>query len=304
MIPTREARDLILAQAARCSRLIEVIQILEQDQPDQHTAVWRLMLDSLRSAYARHHLAVFQTLCLCYSPRHIVNCRRSLVDKNLELRANAAELLDNLVPRKLWRELLPVLYREEFGDEKSKPAGGPKASRKALERLAASEDKWLAEVAAHLRDERDGSAKPNGGDEMGALTVVEKVVALQGVEVFKDTPPEQLAVVASIAEEVQLPVGTELSRQDDPPGDMWVLLEGSVSITRDGIKLGELGTGEALGTWALFEDDPQQVSATVSAEARVLKIDRWGFDEAIDEHPEISRSLIRQLIRRMRKLAG
>lgn len=139
---------------------------------------------------------------------------------------------------------------------------------------------------------------------MGALTVVEKVVALQGVEVFKDTPPEQLAVVASIAEEVQLPVGTELSRQDDPPGDMWVLLDGSVSITRDGKKLGELGSGEALGTWALFEDEPQQVTATVSAEARALKIDRWGFDEAIDEHPEISRSLIRQLIRRMRKLAG
>ncbi len=304
MIPAPEARDLILAQAVRCSGLIELIQILEQDQPEQQTAAWHLMLDSLRSAYARHHLAVFQTLCLCYSPRHIVNCRRSLVDKNLELRANAAELLDNLVPRKLWRELLPVLYREEFGDEKSKPAGGPAASAKALERLVSGEDKWLAEVAAHLREERDGSAKPTGGSEMGALTVVEKVVALQGVEVFKDTPPEQLAVVASIAEEVQLPVGTELSRQDDPPGDMWVLLDGSVSITRDGKKLGELGSGEALGTWALFEDEPQQVTATVSAEARALKIDRWGFDEAIDEHPEISRSLIRQLIRRMRKLAG
>jgi hypothetical protein len=303
MIPAREARELILAQAARCSRLIEQIQTLEQDPPEQQTAAWRLMLDSLRSAYARHHLAVFQTLCLCYSPRHIVNCRRSLVDKNLELRANAAELLDNLVPRKLWRELLPVLYREEFG-ETSRPASGPQASHKALEQLAAGQNKWLAEVAVHLRNERGAGTEPARENEMGALTVVEKVVALQGVEVFKDTPPEQLAVVAAIAEEVQLPAGTELSRQDDPPGDMWVLLEGSVVITRDGNKLGELGRGEALGTWALFEEEPQQVTATVSAEARALKIDRWGFDEAIDEHPEISRSLIRQLIRRMRKLAG
>lgn len=304
MIPDREARDLILAQAARCSRLIEQIQILEQDRPEQRTAAWRLMLDSLRSAYARHHLAVFQTLCLCYSPRHIVNCRRSLVDKNLELRANAAELLDNLVPRKLWRELLPVLYREEFGDQKDKPVGGPQASHETLERLAAGEDKWLAEVAAHLRHERDAGTKPAGGDQMGALTVVEKVVALQGVEVFKDTPPEQLAVVAAIAEEVQLPAGTELSHENDPPGDMWVLLDGSVSIVRGDKKLGELGTGESLGTWALFEDDPQQVTATVLVETRALKIDRWAFDEAIDEHPEIARSLIRQLIRRMRKLAG
>ncbi len=304
MIPAREARVLILAQAARCSRLIEQIQILEQDRPEQRTAVWSLMLDSLRSAYARHHLAVFQTLCLCYSPRHIVNCRRSLVDKNLELRANAAELLDNLVPRKLWRELLPVLYREEFAQETDRPAGGPQASNEVLEQLAVGENKWLAMVAACLRHDRGAGTEPARGDEMGALTVVEKVVALQGVEVFKDTPPEQLALVAAIAEEVQLPAGTELSHQDDPPGDMWVVLEGSVSIVRNGKKLGELGSGEALGTWALFEDEPQQVTATASEETRALKIDRWGFDEAIDEHPEIARSLIRQLIQRLRKLAG
>ena len=144
----------------------------------------------------------------------------------------------------------------------------------------------------------------DGGKAGKGLTVVEKVVALQGVEVFKDQPPAQLALVAAIAEEVQLPAGTELSHQDDPPGDMWVVLEGSVSIARNGNKLGELGTGEALGTWALFEDEPQQVTATASEETRALKIDRWGFDEAIDEHPEIARSLIRQLIQRLRKLAG
>ncbi|NIM62084.1 MAG: hypothetical protein GTO30_10610, partial [Acidobacteria bacterium] len=57
MIPSREARDLILAQASRCSRLIEQIQILEQDPTEQQSAAWQLMLDSLRSAYARHHLA-------------------------------------------------------------------------------------------------------------------------------------------------------------------------------------------------------------------------------------------------------
>jgi len=304
MIPAAEAKDLILAQAARCSKLIEQIQTLEQDEPEQRTAAWSLMLDSLRSAYTRHHLAVFQTLCLCYSPRHIVNCRRSLVDKNLELRANAAELLDNLVPRKLWRELLPVLYREEFGNKEDQPPGGPQASDAVLKRLGVGEDKWLAEVAVQLRHERGVGPAPARGDEMGALTVVEKVVALQSVEVFKETPPEQLALIGSIAEEVQLPTGTELACQDDPPGDMYVVLEGQVSIVRDGKQLGVLGPGEALGTWALFEDQPQQVTATVAAETRALKIDRWGFDEAIDENPDIARSLIRQLVRRLRRLAG
>jgi hypothetical protein len=304
MIPTQEARDLILGQADRCSQLYDQIQALDEDEPALQTKRWTLMLSSLRSAYARHHLAVFQTLCLCYSPRHIVNCRRSLLDQNLELRANAAELLDNLVPRKMWRELLPVLYREEFASKRVESEGNKLTSERAIKQLLKGDNRWLAVCAEHLSDERNGDVDSSKGETMGALSVVEKVVALQEVEVFRGTPSEQLALIAAVAEEVQLPPETSLAEQDDPPGDMFVILEGSVALVRDGNPLGTLKAGDALGTWGLFEDDPQQVSAKTVTETRALRIDRWGFDEAIDEHPDIARSLIRQLIRRMRRLAG
>ena len=98
--------------------------------------------------------------------------------------------------------------------------------------------------------------------------------------------------------------GTVLFRQDDPPGDMFVLLAGRVKVEQDGQSLGELGRGDSLGTWALFEDEPWQATATALEAVSVLRIDRVGFEDALHENPEIARSLIRQLVRRIRTLAG
>jgi len=35
---------------------------------------------------------------------------------------------------------------------------------------------------------------------------------------------------------------------------------------------------------------------------QVLRIDRWGFDQLLFEHPEVSRSLIRLMVERLRKM--
>ena len=139
---------------------------------------------------------------------------------------------------------------------------------------------------------------------MNPMTVVEKVVALQSVEVFRETPPEQLALVAAVARQESFPADSVLCKQSDPPGDLYVLLGGRVALERDGSALGELRKGDSLGTWALFEDEPWQVTARTVEETPTLCIDRAGFEEALEDHPEIARSLIQQLIRRLRSLAS
>lgn len=330
LMPARDARELILSQAYKCRELSDLLTAIEADPPDERTPAWPLMTASLRSAYRRHHLAVFQTLCLCYSPKHIVMCRRSLLDNNLELRANAAELLDNLVPRRLWRELLPILYAEEFardGPAKRRERRNPK---EALLVLAGGDDRWLQACAVHLIGERGHEAgreqiernlsSPDDCvreaavralerlerriNELSPMTVVEKVVALQSVAAFRGTAPEYLSLVAAVAEEMVFPAGSEICRQDDPPGDTYVLMDGEVEVERDGRSLGVLGRGDTVGTWALFEDEATQITARVVEETRALRIDRWGFDEVLGEHPEIARALIQQLVQRMRQLAG
>ena len=64
-----------------------------------------------------------------------------------------------------------------------------------------------------------------------------------------------------------------------------------------------LGAGDALGTWALLEDEPRLMKAQAQEDCRLLRINRSDFDEALEEHPEIARTLIRSLLRKVRSLA-
>ncbi|ANM31842.1 hypothetical protein ABI59_23205 [Acidobacteria bacterium Mor1] len=329
LLPARDARAMIREQGEICGRLWRLLQALERTAPEPCPDARALLIDSVREAYRQQHTVVFRTLCLAYSPRHILSCRRSLLDRNLELRANAAELLDNLMPHRLWRELVPILYPEEHEGKRgsktdSEPLRGVLAERLGDEfgpwiltaalyysvrarlqgeqamcrRLADHPHDWIRETARAGLDHGFDRNRTRGN-----MTVVEKVVALRKVEIFRESPPEQLALIAAISREETVEDGFCLAREGDPPGDLFVLLDGRVRIRRGGNHVGDLGPGDAIGTWTLFDDEPLQVGAETSGETALLRIDRFALDEVLEEHPEISRTLIQQLIQRLRRMA-
>ena len=58
------------------------------------------------------------------------------------------------------------------------------------------------------------------------LTVIEKVIFLQNVEVFSDVPTEDLAYLAAIAEEVEFKNGEEVFKENEPSDALYLVLEG------------------------------------------------------------------------------
>ena len=57
------------------------------------------------------------------------------------------------------------------------------------------------------------------------LTVIEKVIFLQNVDVFSDVSTEQLAYLAAIVEEVSLPTGETIYKEQDPSDALYLALE-------------------------------------------------------------------------------
>jgi CRP-like cAMP-binding protein len=101
-----------------------------------------------------------------------------------------------------------------------------------------------------------------------------------------------------------LPEGSLLFDEGAPPDSLFVVLDGSVALSRQGAPMGTVGGGEALGTWSLLDDEPRSARAVAAAPVRVLAIDREDFFDVLAEHSEISRSLMRDLVGRLRTLAG
>ena len=138
---------------------------------------------------------------------------------------------------------------------------------------------------------------------MAELNLVEKVIALESVEILKDLTPDDLARIASIAQEVTLPAGSVILDPRRPLDALSVILDGWVSISRNGEELYTARQNEVLGAWALFDPDPVSVTATTLGDTRVLRIGREDFYDLLADHREITQSLFKTMVSRFRKLA-
>ena len=135
------------------------------------------------------------------------------------------------------------------------------------------------------------------------LTIIEKVIFLQDIDVFAEIPTEQLSHIASITEEVELEPNTTLIKQDEPAEALYFVLEGKVSLQRNGREIMGVGGKEVIGAWSLFDDEQPNIATAVVVETtRLLKIDREGFFEIVADYVEITEAIFKSLARRIRKI--
>ena len=167
-------------------------------------------------------------------------------------------------------------------------------------RIDAVYERLREEAEAVLRAGREeGMTMGDRSREPERMTSVERAIALRGSDAFRSVPMDQLVHVAAVAREERYAAGDVLFREGEPPGGLFVVLEGVVRLARGGVAAGEAGAGETLGTWSLFDDHPRRATAAAATSARVLVLDREAFFDVLSERIEIVRSLFRDLARRL-----
>jgi CRP-like cAMP-binding protein len=123
------------------------------------------------------------------------------------------------------------------------------------------------------------------------LSTVEKVLFLMRAPVTAEAPTDALARLASLAEEVELPLGARLFAVGDAPDALYVVLDGAVRI--EGIEAASrlLGPGDTVGGMALFAGAPHTATATAVVSTHALRIDRADLNDLLDEDGELARAL-------------
>src|SRR3954452_13736381 len=137
---------------------------------------------------------------------------------------------------------------------------------------------------------------------MAELNIIEKVIALEAVDLLKNLSAEQLSRIASIAREVRQPPGKVILAPDMNPDALFVILEGAVSIQRDNVELHVAKENEVLGAWALFDPEPMNVTARTVEDTRLLRIGRDEFYDLLSDNSEITASIFAMLVKRFRQL--
>jgi ATP/ADP translocase len=284
----------VFAQADKGEALASAEDGLRED-PEASDGSLAWLADALENERHRTMERIFKLMALEYGVQDMSRSWLAIDGDEPRARANAIEFLDNTLPKPLMRRLLPLCG--------TAPREAPDSSRREiLNGLAEGPDPWLAACALYAARESGYELEGEHGMDGTTTTVVERAIALRKVEAFRAVPIDQLAHIASAARESTYPAGEALFSEGETPQYLFVILSGRIGLRRDGKPFGEAGPGEALGMWALFDDNPRRATAMVTEDARVLELERDDFYEVLSEHVEITRSLVQDLVKRLLEL--
>lgn len=136
------------------------------------------------------------------------------------------------------------------------------------------------------------------------ISIIERVIFLQNVDVFSELPSDKLALIAAVAEEITFEAGDAIYKEGDASDAMYLVIDGVVSLHRGQAEVTLARAKEAFGTWALFDDELRVVGATVSATCRVLRVSKDDFVELLADNVEITQAVLKAVVGRLRAVVS
>jgi len=134
------------------------------------------------------------------------------------------------------------------------------------------------------------------------LLLIEKVLVLKSLNLFKETPENILADLAPLMKEMQYEQGTEIFKEGETGDCMYIIQQGNIKIHKGNTTLAILKEKEVFGELSLLDADTRSASATADTDCILYKIDQEPFYELMDERPEVAKGFIKILCQRLRTM--
>ena len=127
-----------------------------------------------------------------------------------------------------------------------------------------------------------------------------KIDLIKGVPLFSGASKSELAEIAAIADEIDLPAGKVLIEEGDHGREFFVLIEGTADVMQGGNKVGRLlGPGDFFGEIALISKAPRTATITTTSPVRALVITDRAFRHLLDHAPNIQIGALLALAERL-----
>ncbi len=114
-----------------------------------------------------------------------------------------------------------------------------------------------------------------------------KIELLKRVPLFERCSKRELAEIAMLADELQLPAARSLTKECASGWEFIVLVEGEADVVRGVRKVNELGPGDFVGEIALVSGKPRTATVRTRGPARVLVVNASAFRTLMRDVPSI-----------------
>lgn len=126
-----------------------------------------------------------------------------------------------------------------------------------------------------------------------------KVEALKQSPLFEGLSRKQLAPLARLTDDLDVPAGTMLCQEGSRGREFFVIIEGEAAVTRGGKPVATIGAGEFFGEIALLERVVRTATVTAATPLRFFVVSDQAFNALLDTDPSIERKLLLNLARRL-----
>jgi CRP/FNR family cyclic AMP-dependent transcriptional regulator len=112
---------------------------------------------------------------------------------------------------------------------------------------------------------------------------------VKAIPLFASVPRRRRRSVASWADEVAVPAGTELTRQGDYAQEFFVVVSGTADVTRDGAHVAALEAGDFFGEVGLLAAGWERTATVVATSPmRLLVLARREFRTLVAALPAVA----------------
>jgi CRP/FNR family transcriptional regulator, cyclic AMP receptor protein len=129
----------------------------------------------------------------------------------------------------------------------------------------------------------------------------DKATALGRAPLFRNLSRGDLVELAMATEDLEVEAGKVLAREGEIGQEFFVIVDGEVSVTKDGAEVRRLGAGDFFGEIALIWDSPRRTATvTAATPVRFFVLTRQAFRSLVDRHPDIEAKILEALEERVR----
>lgn len=122
------------------------------------------------------------------------------------------------------------------------------------------------------------------------------------VPMFQACSEDELSAVAYLASPRAVNAGTAIVRQGDTGDEFFLLMMGTVTVSREGHDVVKLEPGDYFGELSLFDPAPRDATVTADVPVTLAVLERARFQAALEAVPAMRDALIRGMARRLHEL--
>src|SRR5437763_16165967 len=130
------------------------------------------------------------------------------------------------------------------------------------------------------------------------------MAALKRSPLFAGLSRPQLAQIARLSDDLELPAGAVRCEQGSRGREFFVIIDGKAKVTRDGKTLTTFSSGDFFGEIALLEPVKRTATVTAVEPLRFFVVSQAAFTSVLYADPAIERKVLRTVVRRLVSLAG